>query len=318
MDRGSCGHNRARDKTPNPLDLYFPPEMKPVSKIKSRPVIALIYFSATEITQTIAGVIGNRLSEKGVTTELFNITSFESRQRSFALEAFDGFIFGFPVFSDFAPRVINEWLPGLEGRSRRCALFLTYGGRTTGYAHFHTMLLLEKAGFEVLFTAEFLGRHSMNVGGWKMLPDRPDESDFEIARDYADLAIYKFSEEHVQPLHLQKPFQYPNAVEMLAQLPPGPERRWTNPIRSAKTCSMCMQCVSECPAVAFDAEAGLSDPIKCIECMHCVYICPDKVIAVDPGLREYYPHFLSRWHLTEDMMRAKQSRIITDFRQAAC
>jgi ferredoxin len=293
------------------------PEMKLVNKSKSELGIALIYFSATEITQTIAGVIRDRLVEKGARTELFNVTPYAMRQRALPLEGFDSFIFGFPVFSDFAPQVINEWLPALNGRGRRCALFLTYGGRTTGYGHFHTMLLLENAGFEVLFTAEFLGRHSMNVGGWEMLPNRPDESDFAVARDYADLAIAKFSQDRPQVLRLQKPFQYPNAAEMLAQPSASPERRWTNPIRLAKTCSMCLRCATECPAAAFDAEAGLSDPVKCIECMHCVYICPDRSVAVDAGLRDYYPHFLSKWHLTEDMMQAKQSRIITDFRQAA-
>jgi ferredoxin len=248
---------------------------------------------------------------------LFNVTPYAVRQRALPLEGFDCFIFGLPVFSDFAPQVINEWLPTLDGRGRRCALFLTYGGRTTGYGHFHTMLLLEKAGFEVLFTAEFLGRHSMNACGWEILPNRPDESDFAVARDYADLAIAKFTQDSPQVLHLQKPFQYPNAVEMLAQPPASPERRWTNPIRSAQTCSMCMRCATECPAAAFNAESGLSDPIKCIECMHCVYICPDRSVAVDGGFRDYYPHFLSKWHLTEDRMQAKQSRIITDFLQAA-
>jgi ferredoxin len=292
-------------------------EMKPVNRSKSELNIALIYFSATEITQTIAGVISYGLVGNGARAELFNVTPYAVRQRALPLDGFDCFIFGFPVFSDFAPQVINEWLPTLDGCRRRCALFLTYGGRTTGYGHFHTILLLEKAGFEVLFTAEFLGRHSMNVGGWSILPNRPDESDFAVARDYADLAIAKFTQDSPQVLHLQKPFQYPNAVEMIAQTPANPERRSTNPIRPAKTCSMCMRCATECPAAAFDAEAGLSDPVKCIECMHCIYICPDRLIAADAGLREYYPHFLSKWHLTEDMMQAKQSRIITDFRQAA-
>ena len=54
-------------------------------------------------------------------------------------------------------------------------MFFTYGGRTTGYAHFHTKLLLEQAGFQVQFSAEFLGRHTFNLAGWRVLPHRPDE-----------------------------------------------------------------------------------------------------------------------------------------------
>ncbi len=280
--------------------------------------VALIYFSATEVTQTIALAIRSRLIEHAAGTELFNITALGARQKPLPLVDFDGFIFGFPVFSDFAPEVVHEWLPTLDGRGKPCALFLTYGARTTGYAHFHTAELLERAGFELLFTAEFLGRHSFNVGGWKILPERPDQTDFQVAREYADLALGRFSQAHPRPLHLQKPFQYRQAVaELLAQRPEQPERSWTNPVRSDKACSMCMRCVTDCPTGAFDAEAGLSNPAKCIECMHCVLICPEKVLTVDARLRDYYPHFLAEWNLTEEMMRAKQSRIITDFRQTA-
>ncbi len=289
-----------------------------MKKAKPELNIALIYFSATEVTQNIATVMRDRLVAQGTKAELFNVTAFSARQSPLLLDSFNGFIFGFPVFADFAPRVINDWLPTLDGRGKRSALFLTYGGRTTGYAHFHTALLLEKAGFDVLFTAEFLGRHSFNVSNWKILPDRPGETDFAVARKYADLARKKFSQKRPPVLHLQKPFKYRQVMEMLAKQPGDTERHWTNPVRTPETCSMCRRCETECPAAAFNADSGLSDPVSCIECMHCVYICPDKVLATDPRLSDYRQHFLADWHLTDEMMNAKQSRIITDFRQAAC
>lgn len=79
---------------------------------------------------------------------------------------------------------------------------------------------------------------------------------------------------------------------------------------------MCRNCETNCPARAFDADTGLSDPGTCIGCMHCVYICPDKALRVD-DMKGAYGAFLSNWHLTEEMMNAKQSRIITESRQAA-
>jgi NAD-dependent dihydropyrimidine dehydrogenase PreA subunit/flavodoxin len=279
--------------------------------------IALVYFSATNVTQTYAQAIRERLLDQGCTVQLFNVTTYASRQEKLPINDFDGFIFGFPVFSDFAPSVINEWLPILEGQGKKCAQFFTYGARTTGYAHFHTKLLLEQAGFQVLFSAEFLGRHSYNLAGWRILPDRPDVQDFAVAREYADLARERFSQEAPTVFRLQKPFGYNQIVAALKNKQKRTERGWTNPVRMADECCMCRDCENECPTHAFDADTGLSDPASCIECMHCVYICPDKVLKVDERMKDFYARFLTNWCLTEEMMNAKKGRIITASWQAA-
>ena len=279
--------------------------------------IALIYFSATNVTHTYSQVIKEALVDQGCAVQLFNVTAYASRQEPLPIDDFGGFIFGFPVFADFAPSVINEWLPTLDGQGKKCALFFTYGARTTGYAHFHTKLLLEQAGFQVLFSAEFLGRHSFNVGGWRILPERPNAQDFAAARDYAALALERFLQDAPAVFRLQKPFGYNQIMASLENKRKRTERGWTNPVRFAKECSMCRDCESECPTQAFDADTGLSDPKSCIECMHCVYICPDKVLKVDERMKDAYDDFLANWYLTEEMMNAKKSRIITAAWQAA-
>jgi ferredoxin len=279
--------------------------------------IAIVYFSATNVTHTYAQVIQERLCDYGCSVQLFNVTAFTSRQEVLPIRDFDGFIFGFPVFGDFAPSVINEWLPTLDGHGKKCAQFFTYGARTTGYAHFHTKLLLEQAGFQVLFSAEFLGRHSYNVAGWRILPERPDEQDFAVAREYADLAFERFSQDSPAVFRLQKPFGYNQIITLLEKRTKRTERGWTNPIRIVEACNMCRDCESECPNQAFDANTGLSDYERCIECMHCVYICPDNAIKVDERMKDVYADFLANWHLTEEMMNEKQSKIITSAWQAA-
>ena len=279
--------------------------------------IALVYFSATQVTHTYVQVISRALQARGCAVETINVTSYAARQRPLPLKSFTGFLFGVPVFSDFAPSVINDWLPTLDGKGKPCAQFLTYGARTTGYAHFHTRLLLEQAGFVPLLSAEFLGRHSFNVGGWRILPDRPGEGDFAVAREFAVLALERFSQEAPEPLVLQKPFGYDRALAWLSDQPRSTARRWTHPARTADTCSMCRDCETGCPSRAFDADSGRSDPATCIECMHCVAACPDRVIAIDPRFENAYDRFLSHWHLTEEMMRAKKSRIIATSGEAA-
>lgn len=290
------------------------------------PTLGLAFFSATDVTQQYAAVIAQALRERGCQVSLFNVTPYSSRQSALPVVDFDAWLFGFPVYADFAPSVINEWLPTLAGGGKRCAQFLTYGGRTAGYAHFHTKLLLERAGFCVLLSAEFLGRHSFNLGGWRLLPDRPDAEDLALARRYAALALERFRQESPPRFRLQKPFGYSRVLAFLRERRQGKaresdhpvrERGWTHPVRSGAECSMCRLCEAECPAGAFDADSGLSDPARCIECFHCVWICPDQVIQVDPRLRDAYQEFLDFCHLTEEMVQAKRSKIITEAWQAA-
>jgi len=279
--------------------------------------IPLVYFSATDVTKTYAEVIQEELLKRGCEAQLINVTSYSARQEPLSVDGFDGFIFGFPVFADFAPSVINEWIPTLDGKGKRCAMFFTYGARTTGYAHFHTKLLLEEAGFRVQFSAEFLGRHTFNVAGWRILPDRPDEQDFAVAREFAALVLERLSQGAPTTFVLQKPFRYNATIRQLQHRRKSAERGWCHPVRFLEACCMCRRCETECPNRAFDADEGLSDPAKCIKCMHCVYICPDEALKVDDRMEGVYQDFLAYWHLTEKMMRAKKSRIITAPWQAA-
>lgn len=279
--------------------------------------IAIIFFSATNVTRSYSEVMRDKLRDQDCDVQLFNVTAYAARQESIPLDEFTCYIFGFPVFSDFAPCVINEWLPTLKGKRKQCAMFFTYGARTTGYAHFHTKLLLEQAGFRVVLSAEFLGRHSFNVGGWRILPDRPNEQDFTVARNFVDCAFERFSQEDLADFNLQKPFGYNRVIISLKKEPKTTKRGWTHPIRITDECSMCRDCETECPTQAFDANSGESDPELCIECMHCVFICPDQVLEIDPRMEKAYDDFLSFWHLTEEMMNAKKSKIITKAWQTA-
>jgi ferredoxin/flavodoxin len=279
--------------------------------------IALVYFSATNVTKTYAEVIQDALQRRGCAAQAFNVTPYASRKEGLPVGEFNGFIFGFPVFADFAPSVINAWIPTLDGKGAPCAMFFTYGARTTGYAHFHTRELLEKANFRVQFSAEFLGRHTFNVAGWRVLPDRPDERDFTVAREFAALAIERFSQASPHGFALQKPFGYNQILDLLRSKKKSAERGWCHPVRFVEQCRLCRRCETECPNQAFDADTGLSNPLQCIECMHCVYACPDKALKIDDRMKDVYEAFLADRHLNDEIMNAKQSKIITAAWQAA-
>jgi len=283
--------------------------------------IAIVYFSATGITELFASTIETELGKHGYKVTKINITPKSVRESKAVLEMFNSFdylIFGFPVFKDFAPEVVDDWLSSLNGIGKKCAMFFTYGGRTTGYAHYHTKILLENAGFKVGLTAEFLGRHSINLIGWRALPDRPNEEDFTAARNFAVQVINFFSETEItEPFILQKPFGYDIAISHRINQPKPTERTWSNPVRISDSCSMCRKCEKECPSGAIDADSGISDIGKCIECLHCVYICPDQVLKGNEKMAEHYPVFLKDFNITDEFMSRKKSKIITSGLDAA-
>ncbi|MEA3326144.1 MAG: 4Fe-4S binding protein [Chloroflexota bacterium] len=279
--------------------------------------IAIVYFSATNVTQTYVKIIRDVLLDRGCEVNLYDVTSFDSRTKPLVDDEIKNFIFGFPVYDNFAPGVINSWLPRLEGHGKRCTMLFTFGGRTSGYAHYHTKKLLEQVGFQVLFSAEFLGKHSYNYAGWSVLSERPDVQDFRVAREYAHLAIERFSQDHPPVFRLQKPFSYSRTILAQSKKEKRTERRWPQPYRNIEDCQMCYKCETACPTLAFDAAFGLSDIENCIFCMRCVAICPDNVITVYQNRKFSHEMFLDYCDLTEEMLKQKRSKIITAAWQAA-
>jgi hypothetical protein len=57
--------------------------------------------------------------------------------------------------------------------------------------------------------------------------------------------------------------------------------------------------------------------VTCIEGIRCVYICPDQAIQIDERMEGVYEEFIAPFHLTEEMMEAKKSKIITDLGHTA-
>jgi hypothetical protein len=61
--------------------------------------IALIYFSATNVTKTYAEVIQKELLRRECEAQLINVTGYSSRQEFLPVDDFNGFIFGGQLIS---------------------------------------------------------------------------------------------------------------------------------------------------------------------------------------------------------------------------
>ena len=220
---------------------------------------------------------------------------------------YDAVMFGAPIHSWRAPRVFREWLATLDGAGKKGAMFFTYGGFQVHPTHYSTRNILTGQGFVVVSSAEFLASHTFNIGGWKAVPDRPDESDFAVARDYAAAIHRRFTGEDPGILgELEKtehPDEYLDAIEsfrfkVLTQIP----------TRNGEECSMCMACEEKCPSGAMNAETGEADPDLCIACLGCVDLCPDDALKINDMAGSFAMKMEMEKANPEDLHR-KQSKI---------
>jgi ferredoxin/flavodoxin len=269
--------------------------------------IAVIFFSATGNTRQIADQIASRLKELGSEAKLIDITSPEKRQANSDLSKYDGMVLGAPIHSMRAPRLVRDWIATLQGDGMKCATYFTYGGFQVHPTHFDTRQRLEDRGFKVVASAEFLGKHTFNLGGWQAMLGRPDNEDASLARQYADALYARFSGQDdavVQDLD-----KGPYTEDQLNQFEDFRFKLVTQlPTRNGEECQQCLLCEEECPAGAMDAETGQADPGKCIVCLRCMDNCPDEALAIN-DISPFFQHKMEMDGETPETLAAKKSKL---------
>ncbi|MHA1438638.1 MAG: EFR1 family ferrodoxin [Promethearchaeota archaeon] len=267
--------------------------------------IALIYFSATGNTSKFALFFKKELTQLNVKIDLFDITSYKSRQKELNLEKYDAFIFGFPIYAWQAPKVVIKWLKKINGKNKNCSVFFTYGGVSTGAAHYNISQILKGQNFNLIATAEFICKHTYSIGGWGLMEDRPNQEDFNIATQFIKIIYNKFIGKENNFLKLKNPnisTETLKRIEIIAKkgIPP--------PSRDGKDCSLCRKCEELCPTNAMNADSGNPDENLCIRCFRCIVICPDKALLTQ-DLKKQFEFIKKANKLTEEILKNKKSKI---------
>jgi len=195
----------------------------------------------------------------------------------------------------------------LEGNGKKCSMFFTYGGFVVHPTHYSTRQILEKQNFIVVSSAEFLGFHTFNLGGWKAMEGRPDTCDFDVAREYARITYKRFKGEDKGILgELEKT---ENTEEQLDSIESLRFKVLTQlPTRDKKACCMCMVCEELCPTDAMNAESGEADKEKCIACLACVANCPENILRIN-DMSKSWSFKLEMEKTTAESMKGQKSKI---------
>jgi ferredoxin len=167
---------------------------------------------------------------------------------------------------------------------------------------------LKEQNFIVVSSAEFLGAHTFNLGGWRALGDRPNESDFVVAKDYVELTYKRFTGEDDRILGELEKTEYTEE-----QLDSAEEKARFKvitqlPTRGGKECSLCLNCEELCPTGAMEAESGEADKEKCIACLACVSNCPEKALKINDTSKSWSIK-LDMEKVTEESIQEQKSKI---------
>jgi flavodoxin/ferredoxin len=278
------------------------------TKMKRPPMkVLILYFSATGNTAKIAKVTEEKFKEEGFGVTMFDITALAERQTKIDFEPYQGVVFGAPTHARRAPRIMREWLRTLDGQGKKCSMFFTYGGFGVHPAHYSTREILKEQDFIVVSSAEFLGAHTFNLGGWKAVEDRPNELDFKVAKDYVELTCKRFTGEDDSILGELEKTEY--TEEQLDSAETFRFKKVTQlPTRGGEECSLCMECEELCPTGAMKAESGEADKEECITCLACVSNCPEKALKIN-DMSDSWSRKLANEKVTEETMQDRKSKI---------
>jgi ferredoxin len=255
----------------------------------------------------VASVISEEFSHLGVEVDEKDITPLSDRSKKIDLEPYQAFVIGAPIYSWRAPRVVREWLRTLDGRGKKCSMFFSYGGFQVPPAHHSTKQILEEQGFVVVSSADFLGAHTFNLGGWRAVVGRPDASDYEVAREYARKTCKRFSGEDPGTLgEMEKTLHTEEQLDSIEAFRFGIITQL--PTRQGEECSMCMICEESCPTGAMNAERGSAEQGKCIACLACVAKCPEDALKIN-DTSHIWAGKLEMEKVTEESIKQKKSKI---------
>jgi ferredoxin len=186
-------------------------------------------------------------------------------------------------------------------------MFFTYGGFGVHPTHYSTREILKEQNFIVVSSAEFLGAHTFNLGGWRALGDRPNELDFKVAKDYVELTCKRFTGEDDRILGELEKTEY--TEEQLDSAETSRFKVLTQlPSRGGEECSMCLVCEELCPTEAMEAESGEADKEKCIACLACVSNCPEEVLKIN-DMSNSWSLRLDKEKVTEESIKEQKSKI---------
>lgn len=240
--------------------------------------IRLIYFSATDTTQTTVRRIGQMLSQQlSIPVQEEDFTLPAAREQDIICTEEELAVIGVPVY---AGRIPNKLLPYVSGRihgSRTPAVpVVLFGNRAYDDALIELRDVMQGNGFRCIAGAAFVGEHSFSD---TLGAGRPDEEDLLAADQFAKRVAQLISRMEILP---EKPVKVKGNPELRPYYAPKNAREYlkVKPV-VGDTCISCGTCAALCPMGSIDPQDIKKYLGPCIKCGACIKKCPQHARYFD-------------------------------------
>ncbi len=247
--------------------------------------LKLLYFSATENTETICKEIAAGIKENFLE---YDLTPKQAREKPYSFAANDLVIVGVPVYSGRIPEFLVEIFQRIKGQLTPAVFVVTYGNREYDDALLELKDIFEKNGFKGIAGAAFIGEHSY---GREIAGERPDSSDLKIARELGIKVKEKLEAEEnlieLPSLEVKGEFPLKERSGRFKELGP----------KTTAACTECGICAENCPMAIISFENFRDvEPGKCIRCCSCIQKCPeDAKYFDDPGFNRIKQYLIDNY-----------------------
>lgn len=233
-----------------------------------------IYFSPTHTTKTIANTLANDLCSNLVNQINLTKSDFEINTDHFNADSIS--IIGMPVYSGRLPLDAVVRFLNIDGKGSKAIVLVVYGNREFDDALLELAELAQKANFQVIAAAAFIGEHSYSTPRKPIAANRPDANDL--------MQIHAFSRQ----IKVKMETANRDHLFVLEQLPgnrPFVERKQRPalaPETNSSNCTLCGACAESCPTGAITVNRNVfTDAEKCIWCCACIKQCPEQARTFD-------------------------------------
>lgn len=236
----------------------------------------ILFFSPTGTSKKVAKAIVSGFTP--TLTEIFDITSLESRTQPINFAENELLIIAVPVYMGRVPAVLGDYWGLIRASNTPTVCVVVYGNRAYEDALLELKNIAIKCGCIPIAGAAYIGEHSFSSLTIPTAHGRPDEKDISHAEIFGQKIRKKI--ESISSISVE------NYVEFPGEYPyRGETKLWdVDFIHVNDKCSNCHICAKKCPVGAIDLQdSSTINHKKCILCCACIKKCPEQARTIKVG-----------------------------------
>lgn len=238
----------------------------------------LYYFSGTGNTKWVADKFKHVFKGYGIDLKLINIEDEEKIKDEY-FKKNDFIIVGSPVYADFPPKVVCDFLNKIKFQNRKikALVYSTQASKSSSSPCFISKCL-KKKGYEVIIQTYIKMPNNYYFG---IIGKKPDNSNIEMLLANAEEkinCIIKYFINNKKLIELNSKLRMYFSIFFYRMFKKSIPKLSKN-ISSTDECDKCGLCLENCPQSNITFENGRAIfHSKCILCMRCIHICPINAV----------------------------------------